>query len=146
MSPNPHPAHAIIHYTVWIGLFIQQYQQGKELRQELKYLQQELNDNLKESRREHKNLLQELDDEFGKFDKTSCELDEPEITLLPSPHHDPIPLYSNPHFSAFWLRNAPSIITSPDAMGPSRNTIGVTACIHRCRIRRGLRKIGKDDV
>jgi hypothetical protein len=146
MSLNPHPAHAIIHYTVWIGLVIQQYQQRKELHQELNDLEQKLNDNLKKSRREHKDLLQELDNQFGKFDKTFCELDEPEITLLPSLHHDPIPLYSNPYFSAFWLRNAPNILTSPDAMGPSRNTIGVTACIHRCRIRRGLKAMRGDDV
>jgi hypothetical protein len=146
MSLNPHPAHAIIHYTVWIGLVIHQYQQRKELHQELNDLEQKLNDNLKKSRRERKDLLQELDDQFGKFDKIFCELDEPEITLLPSPHHDPIPLYSNPHFSAFWLRHAPNILTSPDAMGPSRNTIGVTACIHRRRIQQGLKEVRKDDV
>jgi hypothetical protein len=94
MSPNPHPIHAIIRCTVWIGLVIQQYQQRKELHQELNDLQQKLNDNLKKSRREHKDLLQELGDQFGKFDKTFCELDEPEITLLPSQHHDPISLYA----------------------------------------------------
>jgi hypothetical protein len=106
MSPNPHPIHAIIRCTVCIGLVIQQYQQRKE------------------SRREHKDWLQELGDQFGKFDKTFCELDEPEITLLPSPHHDPILLYSNPHFSAFWVRNAPNILTSPDAMGPRGIPLG----------------------
>jgi hypothetical protein len=76
MSPNPHPIHAIIRCTVCIGLVIQQYQQRKE------------------SRREHKDWLQELGDQFGKFDKTFCGLDEPEITLLPSQHHDPISLYA----------------------------------------------------
>jgi hypothetical protein len=99
MSPNPHLIHAIIHYTVWIGLVIQQYQQRKELHQELNDLEQKLNDNLKKSRRAHKDLLQELDDQLGKFDKTFCELDEPEITLLPWPHHDPIPLYSGVYTS-----------------------------------------------
>jgi hypothetical protein len=146
MSPNPHPIHAIIRCTVWVGLVIQQYQQRKELHQELNDLQQKLNDNPKKSWREHKDLLQELDDQFGKFDKTFCEPDEPEITLFPSPHHDPIPLYSNPHLSAFWLRNAPNICALSNAEGPSRNTIGVTACIHRCRIRRGLKAIRGDDL